>query len=102
LVHIKDIEILDNNFLIENITSESFLSEKKLIIIDLLEKLSEEKEIFILKILNKIPENNIVLFNSINPDKRTKFYKTLKKQADFKEFNTKNDSDLQTIISRKY
>ncbi|MFK7780645.1 MAG: hypothetical protein QM490_05955 [Candidatus Gracilibacteria bacterium] len=102
LIHIKNIDILDNNFLIENITSTSFLSEKKLVIIDIDKELSSEKEEFILKILDKIPDDNIVLFNSINPDKRTKIYKKLKKEAEFKEFNTKNDNDIYSIISNKY
>jgi hypothetical protein len=102
LVHIKNIDTVDNNFLIENITSTSFLSEKKLIIIDLDEKISEEKQIFFIKLLNKIPDENIILFNSVNPDKRTKLFKELKKQWEIKEFNTKNDSDIYTIISKKY
>jgi len=102
LVHIKNIEIVDNNFLIENITSTSFLSEKKLIIIDLDEKVSDEKQNFFIKLLNKIPDDNIILFNTVNSDKRTKLYKELKKQSEFKEFNTKDESDLHSIISNKY
>jgi len=102
LVHIKNIENTDNNFLIENITSTSFLSEKKLVIIDLDEKISDEKQIFFIKLLDKIPDDNIILFNTINPDKRTKLYKELKKQSEFKEYNTKDDSDLHSIISKKY
>jgi len=102
MIHIKNIESVDTNFLIENISSTSFLSEKKLVIIDLYEKVSEDKQQFIINILNKIPEENIILFNSINPDKRTKFYKELKKQSELKEFNTKDDSDLHWAISSKY
>jgi len=102
MLHINNIDSVDTNFLIENISSTSFLSEKKLVIIDLDEKISEEKQLFIINILNKIPEKNIILFNSINPDKRTKFYKELKKQSELKEFNTKDDSDLHSIISSKY
>lgn len=102
LIHIKNIENSDNNFLVENITSTSFLAEKKLVIIDLEKDISSDKEEFLIKILDKIPELNIILFNSINPDKRTKFYKFLKKQAEVKEFNTKDDSDLYSIISNKY
>ena len=102
LIHIKNIETVDNNFLIENITSTSFLSEKKLVIIDIDKDLNSEKEEFFIKILDKIPEGNIILFNSINPDKRTKFYKELKKIAELKEFNTKDDSDIYNIISKKY
>ena len=102
LIHIKNIETVDNNFLVENITSTSFLSEKKLVIIDLNKDLSSEKEEFFIKILDRIPDENIILFSSINPDKRTKFYKELKKKAELKEFNTKDDSDIHRIISNKY
>jgi len=102
LIHIKDIEWLDNNFIIENVSSRSFLSEKKLIIIDLDEKISEDKQLFIINIIKNIPDENIILFNAVNPDKRTKLYKEIKKASDFKEFNTKNDNDLYSIILNKY
>ena len=102
MIHIKDIESVDNNFLIENISSISFLAEKKLIIIDLNDKISEEKQVFFTKALKNIPNENIILFNSVNPDKRSKFYKELKKISEFKEFNTKDDSDLFKIITNKY
>jgi len=102
MIHIKNIETVDNNFLIENITSTSFLSEKKLVILDLDEKISDDKQEFFIKILDKIPDDNIILFNTINPDKRTKFYKELKKKAELKEYNTKDDSDIRSIISSKY
>ncbi|MCD5385313.1 hypothetical protein LRZ95_01450 [Candidatus Gracilibacteria bacterium] len=102
LIHIKDIENTDNNFLAENINSTSFLGEKKLIVIDLNEKLNEDKQNFLLKILKNIPDTNIILFNSINSDKRSKIYKYLKENANIKEFNTKNDSDIYSIIKNKY
>jgi len=51
------------------------LSEKKLVIIDLEKKNKPEKEEALLEILNNIPEDNIVLINVINPDKRSKLYK---------------------------
>lgn len=102
LVHIKNIEITDNNFLTENICSSSFLNEKKLIIIDLDDKWLTKKEEFLIKILNNIAENNIILVNLIDPDKRTKLYKYLKKYSGLKEFNTKNDTEIYDIISNKY
>jgi len=102
MIHIKNVETVDNNFLTENISSTSFLSEKKLIIIDIEKELTTEKESFLINILDKIPDDNIVLFNSVNPDKRTKFYKELKKKSELKEFNTKDDSDLHSYISSKY
>jgi len=119
LIHIKNFDTVENNFLTLNITSASFLSEKKLIIIDLETKEKEsfwketdknikknkeqtEKEDLLINLLSKIPDNNIVLINIINPDKRTKFYKSIVKLAIVQEFNTKDDSSLQSIIINKY
>jgi hypothetical protein len=134
LVHIKNIELVDNNFLVENITSGSFLNQKKLVIIDLENKkssksknfseskissekdisseekdmsseekdMSSEKEFFLSKILDKIPENNIILFNIVNPDKRSKFYKDLVKISEVKDYSIENTSDIYKIISKKY
>ena len=115
LIHIKNFDTVENNFLTLNITSASFLSEKKLIIIDLESKTKiknkeitdedskeSEKEELLLNLLWKIPEDNIILINIVSPDKRTKFYKTIVKIAEVKEFNTSNDSSLQSIIRQKY
>jgi hypothetical protein len=125
---------VDNNFLVENITSGSFLNQKKLVIIDLENKkssksknfseskissekdisseekdmsseekdMSSEKEFFLSKILDKIPENNIILFNIVNPDKRSKFYKDLVKISEVKDYSIENTSDIYKIISKKY
>jgi DNA polymerase III delta subunit len=64
---------------VENLTSRSFLDEKKLIIINVEQGKKSEKEEqkrdFILSILDKISEENIVLFYLIHPDKRSKLYK---------------------------
>jgi hypothetical protein len=78
------------------------LSEKKLIIIDLEKDISEDKQKILSYIINRVPDDNIILFNSVNPDKRTKIFKELKQKSEFKEFNTKNDYDLENIISRKF
>ena len=44
LVEIKNLEEVDNNFLVENLTSRSFLDEKKLIIINVEQGKKSEKE----------------------------------------------------------
>ncbi len=102
LVNIKDLSDVDDNFLIENITSTSFLSEKKLIIIFFNKEIKEDKQNTILHILDKVPDDNIVLFHSSDIDKRGKLFKELKKVSDFKEFNIKNDFDIEWIIKQKY
>jgi len=108
-VHFKEIKIIDNNLLSSEVLAEWFMGEKKLIIIDdfplkTSDKNPElnEKQDFLESLLEKIPENNIVIFSSANPDKRSKFYKKLKKVATkIEEFNTNSD-ELFSIINTKY
>lgn len=116
LLHIKNFDTVDNNFLTLNITSTSFLSEKKLVIIDIdqptksndTDKISKNeeqknnKQDFLLILLNKVPDDNIILINTVNPDKRTKFYKTLIKIAKVEEFNIADNKELYSVISNKY
>lgn len=107
LVHIKEVLEHDNNFLHENLLATSFLWEKKLIIIDDVPSTSErkdlsEKETFLLSLIDDIPEENIVLFNSLNPDKRGKLFKELKKKATVKEFAVKKWYDLKNELVSKF
>lgn len=101
LIHIKDLDI-DINFLSENLLSASFLSEKKLVILDIWEKTIEIIINFLISNLNKIPDENIIIFNYPNPDKRSKLFKHLKKETEVKEFDLKNESDSFNIIKSKY
>ena len=110
LVHIKDIDEVDGNFLSENLLAQSFFAGKKLLIIDWVpasasnkSKTVKEKQEYLLKILSKVPADNIVLFSSASPDKRSKFYKELIKIADkVEEFNTASDDDVASHLSKKY
>lgn len=116
LLHIKNFDTVDNNFLTLNITSTSFLSEKKLVIIDIdapikkteIEVWSEEDDSsnskldYLASLFNKIPDDNILLISAINPDKRTKFYKAITKIAKIEEFNIKDNHEIYWIISRTY
>jgi hypothetical protein len=93
----------------------SFLAEKKLIIIDLVfsKKNTDEKvdesdddekgvESYIIKLLPNIPDDNIVLFNSVNPDKRSKIYKELAKVAEVKDFSVDENNNTKSVIEKKY
>ena len=110
LVHFKELKNIDNNIINQEVLAEWFMWEKKLIIIDdfplkTSDKNAElnEKQDFLENILENIPENNIVIFSSANPDKRSKFYKKLKKIATkVEEFNASSDSEIYPIISKKY
>jgi DNA polymerase III delta subunit len=102
LLHIKDLSNIDLNFLAENLFASSFLSEKKLIIIDLNNELDEKLSEFFINSLKKIPENNILVFSYLNPDKRLKLYKELEKSAEKKEFSLENENETFVIIEKKY
>lgn len=111
LIHIKNFDTVDENFLTMNLTTSSFFNQKKLVIIDIESKTNDNeviieekenlKEELLLKLLEKIPNENIILINIVNPDKRKKFYKTILKLAEVKEFNEKPE-DLQSKILNKY
>lgn len=100
--YIKNLEKIDFNIVKENILSESFLWEKKLVILDLNNDLKDEITESILKILENKPENNIVILNYFSPDKRKKFWKNLVKLAELKEFNTSDENDIKKIINSKF
>ena len=109
MLHIKDILLVNNNFLLENLTARSFFDAKKLIIIDQIPLSSSEKssdlksrQDFIESLLDKIPDENIVVFSSINPDKRSKFYKLLRNSAEIKEFNSQSSDELKQILLNKF
>lgn len=108
LLHIKDVLSSDKNFLAENLTAASFLAEKKLIIIEWVPFDSEKNEVvknletFFENILEKIPDNNIVAFTSLNPDKRWKLYKTLISKAKVEDFNLSWNDDLYRVIDKNF
>ncbi len=109
LIHIKDITQTNNNTIIDALLGMTFMNAKKLVIIDNIPTSSKNKDSeisskqnFLFNILEKIPEENIILFSSVNPDKRSKIYKTLKKLSTLKEFNIKQDYDIINILNQKY
>jgi len=106
----NDFKNINKKILTQELLSEWFLWEKKLIIIEWFPLSSNEKSSelvniweYLNTILNKIPENNIVVFSSANLDKRSKLYKSIKKIAiKIEEFNTKNSQDIFNIVLKKY
>ena len=102
LLHLKDINSTDKNFLSENLFWASFLSEKKLIIIDIDDNISDDLELFLTNSFSRIPENNILLLNYPNPDKRKKFFKEIDKIAEKKEYNAQWETDIFSIVQKKY
>jgi len=110
LVHFKNLKEVENNLLSQELLSWWFMWEKKLIIInDFPLKTSDknpdlnEKQDFLESLLDNIPENNIVIFSTSNPDKRSKFYKKIKKIAiKIEEFNNLKEFDINKKIKEKY
>ena len=104
-MHIKNIADLDIQTLSEYMISPSFMMEQKLTIINIgnlsKEYIDESKQEFILKNIKNIPEGNLILFYSHNPDKRTKIFKDLKKESQYKEFNL-DRKDIFSLLSKKY
>lgn len=87
----------------------SFLTEKKLIIIDDIPLSSTIKNTkllalcdVILQCLENIPEDTIVLFSSHNPDKRSKLFKYIKNNGDLQEFHASEPWDIAKIIGAQY
>ncbi len=110
LVHFKNLKEVDNNVLSQELLSNAFMGWKKLIIIDdfPLSSSNKEKDLilkqeFLYALLDKIPQDNIVVFSSVNPDKRSKFYKKIKKIAfKIEEFESWTENNIFNIISKKY
>ena len=106
LVNINNLWEVDNNFLVENITALSFFQEKKLILVecDLTSKDTKisEKIDFIVKISKNLPEENILLFYSVSPDKRSKQYKSINSISQLKEFSSSDQNDTFNIIKSRY
>ncbi len=106
MTHIKSLSDSDANFLIESMTALSFWAEKKLTIIDI--DTSEKKESYqklldtILQNISHIPENNIIALCVENPDKRTKFFKEISKQATIKQCSISETGEIAHVIEKKY
>lgn len=102
LLQIKELNENILETLHQNMLSEWFMWEKKLIIIELNSELNEEIQDFLLKNIRVVPENNMILFSYYNPDKRTKLYKDLQDLSQVKEFNSENEQDVEKIVSTRY
>lgn len=109
LTHIANILDFDKNQIAETLTAGGFFTEKKLIIIDNmpLSAIAKNTKLtvaadFVLELLSKLSDDTILVFSSVNPDKRSKLYKYLSKNADLQEFNSSDAWDIWVIIMRKF
>lgn len=101
--HLKDLTSTSQNEISDILLASSFMAEKKLVIIENYPT-SETKDFdeFFLANLKNIPADTIVLLSSSSPDKRSKIYKTLIKEADqAKEFKARTGQDLYNFLLSK-
>lgn len=109
VIHITTLENTSLDFLRENFLSQSIFSPKRLVIIDGFPyswarnfAWATDLEAGILSILEKIPEEILVVFLSIDPDKRTSAYKTISKLAEVKVFTLETPEQAVSQLARTY
>ena len=109
VVHLKANNDIDTLTLNDTLLGQSFLSEKRLVILEGIPRKSEDGnsmnivEEFIETKLDLIPEENIILFIWYNPDKRGSLYKKLVEKAETKIFNGGKDAEwIYQYLSKKY
>lgn len=104
LIHIKNIEDQDKTSLSGNLLASSFMSEKKLVIIENIEKLEkdEQKKEYFMSIFSKIPDDNIVLLSSNSLQERSLLYKKCLEVWEVKRFDIKNIYETKSFIEKKY
>ncbi len=104
ILHITNIDELDKNFLSENLLASGFFSEKKLIIIENIEKVEkdEQKKEFLIWTFSKIPESNIIVFSSLNLSEKSLLYKKFQEFWEVKRFDVKNTYETKSFLQKKY
>ncbi|MDD4151506.1 MAG: hypothetical protein PHR68_02745 [Candidatus Gracilibacteria bacterium] len=119
VLHLRDLSVISQNFLQENLLSGPFLGDKKLIILeDFFKKGKSKKDDesigdeedenetnmneFFLENLGKIPENNIVVLTSTNILKTSKIYKFIREFGKIEEFDIKDNYDLKNNLEKIY
>jgi len=107
--YIRDIKNISPDFIWGIFHSGSLFSEKRLVIIEWFPYSSDTKfswasdlENKILTLIESIPEEVLVVFASVNPDKRKAGYKKLSKAAEIKNFMIQWEGEVKAILSRKY
>lgn len=109
IIHITSLEWVSKAFLSESLLSRGLFSEKRLVLIDWFpfswEKnfsWASELESYILDSLEQIPEDVLLVFLSVNPDKRKTWFKKLSKVAEVKNFSVSSESEVFDLLQKKY
>lgn len=110
IIHIRNIFDYDLSFYEQNFLSSWFFASKNLFIIDdfPFNSWEDDKENtlkyveYFLDILPKISNENVVVFNQTNIDKRSKLYKEIVKIWEIKDFSILNENDLLNKLNKVY
>lgn len=109
VTHINSLGPNSKDFILETLVSRSLFAEKRLVIIDWFpfswEKTfswASDLETLILDTLETVPEEVLVVFLSLNPDKRKSWYKQLSKVAQVKTFDISWEDQVYSILWKKY
>ncbi len=109
ITHITNLDSNSKNTISESLVSRSLFAEKRLVIVSWFpfswEKSfswAAELEQQIISLIPEIPEEVLLVFSSINPDKRKKWWKSLSAVAKTKEFSISSDDEVFQILSQKY
>ena len=109
ITHISSLDASSKNTISQSLVSRSIFAEKRLVIIEGFPFSGEKAfswasdlEAQILWLLAEIPEEVLVMFVSVNPDKRKAGFKQLKAVAQIKEFSVSGEDEVYNILSRKY
>jgi hypothetical protein len=110
IIHISNVFDYDLSFFEQNLLSTWFFSEKNLFIIDDFPFAADEEnsenivklQEYFLNILPKIFAENIVVFNSLKVDKRSKLYKKILEIWEIKDFLINDENSLQKKLKEVY
>jgi DNA polymerase III delta subunit len=109
ITHVSFLDWNSKNTIPEVLVSRSIFAEKRLVIIDWFPFSGEKAfswasdlESQILWLLESVPKEVLVLFVSVNPDKRKSGFKHIKKVSQVKEFNIAWEDEVYSILQRKY
>lgn len=110
IIHISNVFDYDFSFFEQNLLSTWFFSEKNLFIIDDFPFAADEEnsenivklQEYFLNILPKIFVENIVVFNSLKVDKRSKLYKKILEIWEVKDFLINDEDSLQKKLKEVY
>lgn len=109
VTHISSLDWNTKNTISETLVSRSIFAEKRLVIVSGFpfswEKSfawAAELEEQINSLIPEIPDEVLLVFSCINPDKRKKWWKTLSSSATIKQFNINWEDEVFNILQQKY